>query len=101
MAEGWRRAHKDVAMAIGLDAIRKLGENWIRQDFGPTLEIELRLRNALRELNGDRHRQKYARNEKKEATRYATWQRNLELSDLGRFSANCFGARPCGCRAMP
>jgi hypothetical protein len=63
--EGWRRAHKDVAMAIGFNAIRKLCGNWIRQNFGPTLEIELGLRNALRELDGDRHPQKYARNEKK------------------------------------
>jgi hypothetical protein len=48
VSESWRRAHKDVAMAIGLNAIRELRKGWIRQDFGPTLEVELGLRNALR-----------------------------------------------------
>jgi hypothetical protein len=65
MAKGWRRAHKDVAMAIGLNSIRELCQHRIRQDFSPTLKIELGLRNAIRELNGDRHRQKYAKNKRK------------------------------------
>jgi hypothetical protein len=52
-------------MAIGLNAIRELGQHRIRQDFSPTLRIELGLRNAIRELNGDRHRQKLAKNERK------------------------------------
>jgi hypothetical protein len=34
-------------MAIGLNAIRKFCESWIRQEFSPSLEIELGLRNAL------------------------------------------------------
>ncbi len=48
MQESRRRAHKDVAMAICLNAIRELRKGWIRQDFGPTLEVELGLRKALR-----------------------------------------------------
>jgi hypothetical protein len=65
VSESRRRAHKDVAMTIGLNPIRELRKGWIRQDFGPTLEVELGLRKALRELNGDRHRQEYNRNGKK------------------------------------
>ena len=66
VSESWRRAHKDVAMTIGLNPIRELRKGWIRQDFGPTLEVELGLRNALRQLNGDRrHGRRYARKRKK------------------------------------
>ena len=58
--------HKDVAMTIGLNPIRELRKGWIRQDFGPTLEVELGLRNALRHLKGDRHGRRYARKRKNE-----------------------------------
>ncbi len=66
VSESWRRAHKDVAMTIGLNPIRELRKGWIRQDFGPTLEVELGLRNALRHLKGDRHGRRYARKRKNE-----------------------------------
>ena len=55
VAESWRRAHEDVAMAIGLNAMRESGKCRISQYLGPAREIDLGLRNALRELNGDRH----------------------------------------------
>jgi hypothetical protein len=66
VSESWRRAHKDVAMTIGLNPIRELRKGWIRQDFGPTLEVELGLRNALRHLKGNRHGRRYARKSKNE-----------------------------------
>ncbi len=44
VSESWRRAHKNVAIAIGLNPIRELRKGWIRQDFRPTLEVELGLR---------------------------------------------------------
>src|ERR1700722_18952705 len=66
VSESWRRAHKDVAMTIGLNPIRELRKGWIRQDFGPTLQVELGLRNALRHLKGDSHGRRYARKRKNE-----------------------------------
>jgi hypothetical protein len=66
VSECWRRAHKDVAMTIGLNPIRELRKGWIRQNFGPTLEVELGLRIALRHLKGDRHGRRYARKRKNE-----------------------------------
>ena len=66
VSECWRRAHKDVAMTIGLNPIREFRKGWIRQDFGPTLEVELGLRNALRHLKRDRHGRRYARKRKNE-----------------------------------
>src|ERR1700693_4247677 len=53
-------------MTIGLNSIRELRKGWIRQDFGPPLEVELGLRNALRHLKGDRHGRRYARKRKNE-----------------------------------
>ena len=55
VSESWRRAHKDVAMAIGLNTMWESGQCRISQYLGPEREIDLGLRNALRELNGDRH----------------------------------------------
>lgn len=55
VAESWRRAHEDVAMAIGLNTMWESGQCRISQYLGPEREIDLGLRNALRELNGDRH----------------------------------------------
>ena len=65
VSESWRRAHEDVSMAIGLNPIRELRKRWIRQDFGPTREVELGLRKPLRELNCDRHHRKYPKNGEK------------------------------------
>jgi len=61
MAESWRRAHEDVTMAIGFNAMWEAGECGIGYYLGPAREIDLGLRNALRELNGDRHGGRYAR----------------------------------------
>lgn len=43
MAESWRRAHEDVTVAIGLDAVGDLRQKGISQDLGPAGEIALGL----------------------------------------------------------
>jgi len=54
-------------MAICLNAIWKSGECGISQELGPARDVDLGLRNALRELNSDRrHGGRYARKIKKE-----------------------------------
>ena len=52
------RTQEDVAILIGLDAIRKPGELLIRQNLGPTRQVEGGLRREVRKLDSDRHRQK-------------------------------------------
>jgi len=53
--ETGRGRHEDMSVLIGLDAVGQLGEVGIRQDLGPTPEIEFGLRNQIRKLNSDRH----------------------------------------------
>jgi hypothetical protein len=61
----WRRAHEDVAMLVGLDAIGQLRQVRIGQDLGPLNQVEPGLRNEIRKLNGDRHRGKIHQKRKK------------------------------------
>jgi hypothetical protein len=96
------RCSQSFARVHGLNAIRELYQGWIRQDFGPTLEIELGLRNPLRELNGDRHRQKYARNEKLKPDR---GKRQLSGRSIGEViravpDAPTFSATRCRKRSL-
>ena len=55
MERGRGRTHEDVAILIGLDAIRKPGELLISQTLGPARQVEGGLRTEVRTLNGDRH----------------------------------------------
>jgi hypothetical protein len=75
MTKSWRRAHEDVSVSIGLDAIGQLGEGRIGQDFGPTSQVEFGLRSEIRELDGDRH-------EVKESMKVASKQRGKRVRTL-------------------
>jgi hypothetical protein len=60
----WRRSHEDMSVAIGLEAVRELRQAWISHDFRPTIQVDSGLRLEIRELDRDRHRQRYPRNGK-------------------------------------
>jgi len=51
----WRRTHKEMAVLIGLDAIREFRELPVGQDRGPTSQVEPGLRSEVRKLYGNRH----------------------------------------------
>jgi len=55
VTESWRRTHEDASEAIGLDAIRELGEVRISKNFLPACEVEARLGFEIWELNRNRH----------------------------------------------
>ena len=61
----WRRAHEDVAVLVGLDAIGKFGNLRVREDLGPPLEVESGLGRKVGQLNRNWHRRRYARNAKR------------------------------------
>jgi hypothetical protein len=60
-----RRAHEDVAVLVGLDAIRELGELRISKNFLPACEVKARLRFEVRELDSNRHAEKIRQKWKK------------------------------------
>jgi len=60
-----RWTHDDMSVPIGLDAVGEPGELRVSQDLGPTSQVKPGLRLEIGELNGDRHRQRYARNGKR------------------------------------
>jgi conjugative transfer signal peptidase TraF len=51
----WRRAHDDVAVLVGLDAVGEPGELRIGQDLGPASDVKARLRSQIGKLDSDRH----------------------------------------------
>ena len=56
-----RWAHNDVAVAVRFDAALDLGQLRIGEQFGPTTQVEGRLRLVLRKLDGQcRHARKLA-----------------------------------------
>jgi hypothetical protein len=65
MDRSGRRAHKDVAMLIGFNAMREPGECGISQHLGPTGEIKPGLRFQVRQLDDDRHDGKVRQKKKK------------------------------------
>jgi hypothetical protein len=48
-------SHEDTPVAISLDAIGELGEVRVRQDLGPTRQVESGLRSQIWKFDGDRH----------------------------------------------
>lgn len=64
MAKSRRRGHKDMAVPIGLDAVRELRKNGISQNLSPTGQVKLGLRIKIRKLDCDWHQGKYARTAK-------------------------------------
>ena len=53
--KAWRWSHEDMAVAIGLDAVRQLRQARISRDFRPTIQVEPGLRFEIRKLDHDRH----------------------------------------------
>jgi hypothetical protein len=60
-----RWTHDDMSVPIGLDPVGEPGELRVSHELAPTGEIEGSLRLEIGELNGDGHRQRYARNGKR------------------------------------
>jgi hypothetical protein len=54
-----RRAHEDVAVLVGLDAVGEPGELGIGKDLSPASHVEAGLRGEVRKLDSDRHRHQH------------------------------------------
>jgi len=55
------RTHEDVAVRVGLDAVRRLRENKVGQNFHPTCQVRPRPRLKIWKLDRDRHSLDYTR----------------------------------------